>query len=117
AVGLTIAAADVASFREDFAKVAPRPEAGTALPLVDVELGGSFGLPTVEDLARLEPLGEANASPVFALPHVAVDDVRVVADGQHLKLRLRHGRSELTAFGRDMAHLADRIGKTVTLVG
>lgn len=117
AVGLTISADDVDAFREAFARVAPRPEAGTALPVVDVELSGSFELPTASDLARLEPLGEANAAPIFALPHVAVEDVRIVADGQHLKLRLRHGKRELHAFGRDMAHLADQIGKTVTVLG
>ncbi len=117
AAGVTLERERIEAFRAQFATVAPRPEARLAPPRVDVELSGSCSLPTVADLMRLEPLGEANAQPIFALPQVAVDDVRTVADGQHLKLRLRHGRTVITAFGRDLAHRADGIGDRVTVVG
>ena len=66
---------------------------------------------------RLEPLGEGNAQPVFAIRDAVVEESRIVADGQHLKLTLRHGRKILTAFGRDMAHRIDELGDTVTAIG
>ncbi|HJL24047.1 MAG TPA: DHHA1 domain-containing protein, partial [Polyangiaceae bacterium LLY-WYZ-15_(1-7)] len=117
AAGLTIREERIDVFREAFSARAPRPEAGEALPLVDVELDAAYPLPTVEDLMRLEPLGEGNAQPVFAIRDAVVEESRIVADGQHLKLTLRHGRKILTAFGRDMAHRIDELGDTVTAIG
>ncbi|MEM9071433.1 MAG: single-stranded-DNA-specific exonuclease RecJ [Myxococcota bacterium] len=117
AAGVTLEMGELDEFREGFSVATPRPEARQTPPTVDVELSSGRDLPSVADLMRLEPLGEGNAQPLFALKNVQVDDVSVVADGQHLKLRLRHGMRVLTAFGRDMASEADQIGDRVTVVG
>ena len=114
---MTVEPERISAFAEAFGKVTPRPEAGTTPPTVDVELDEDIPLPTVADLMRLEPLGEANAQPVFALRGVKVENASVVADGQHLKLRLRHGRRIITAFGRDMANRVDDVGDRVTAIG
>ena len=117
AAGVTVDPAHLEAFGEAFAQVTPRPDARTTPPTVDVELDEDAALPSVEDLMRLEPLGEANAQPVFALKHAIVEDASVVSDGQHLKLRLRHGRRIVTAFGRDMANRVDDLGARVTAIG
>lgn len=117
AAGVTIDPRRLDAFADAFGRVTPRPEAGTTPPTVDVELDEDSALPTVADLMRLEPMGEANAQPVFALKHLVVEDASVVSDGQHLKLRLRHGRRVITAFGRDMANRVDDVGDRVTAIG
>ncbi len=117
AAGVTLHQERLPAFREAFGAVTPRPEARNAPPLVDVAIGPGMELPSVDDLMRLEPMGEGNAQPLFALEGARVEDVSVVADGQHLKLRLRHGDQVLTAFGRDMAAWADDVGSTVTVIG
>ena len=117
AAGLTLAPEKLEAFRAAFASETPRPDAQQDLPLVDVELGDRYPIPSVNDLMQLEPLGQANAQPLFALPKAAVEDVRILSDGQHLKLRLRMGRTVLSAFGRDMAHRAEDLEDSVTAIG
>lgn len=117
AAGVTVHQDRIGALREAFAQRTPRPEARRAPPLVDVVIGPDMELPSVDDLMRLEPMGEGNAQPVFALEGAQVEDVSVVADGQHLKLRLRHGGQVLTAFGRDMASRIDDVGSRVTVIG
>ncbi len=117
AAGVTVREDRLDALRAAFAEVTPRPAARLTPPTVDVSIGAGMELPSVDDLMRLEPLGEGNAQPLFALEDAQVADVSVVGDGQHLKLRLRHGGRVLTAFGRDMASRADDIGSTVTVIG
>lgn len=117
AAGVTIRAENLDAFRDAFRDAAPRPEAGRDLPLVDVELGPGYPLPSVNDLMRLEPLGEANAQPLFALRDAVVEDASLVGDGQHLKLRLRLGDRRLTAFGGGMASQVDELGSHCTILG
>ena len=117
AAGVSLPASRIEDFREAFAANTPAPEAAERKLEVDVELGGDFAIPTTRDLARLEPLGHSNRPPRFALPGAQVEDARVVGDGQHLKLRLRHGDVVLGAFGARLAHRIDDLGTEVTAVG
>ena len=117
AAGLTMKAEEIPAFREAFSAVAPRPEAGVALPLVDIELNGSFPLPSVHDLMQLEPIGEGNAEPVFALRDAHITEARTLSDGQHLKLRLKLGDRYVSAFGANLAHRLETLGDRVTAVG
>ncbi|MFK8001119.1 MAG: single-stranded-DNA-specific exonuclease RecJ [Polyangiales bacterium] len=117
AAGLTMETDKIPAFREAFSAVAPRPEAGVALPLVDIELDGRFPLPSVRDLMRLEPMGEGNAEPVFALRDAHITEARTLSGGQHLKLRLRVGDRYVSAFGANLAHRLEALGDRVTVVG
>ncbi len=117
AAGITIRPEHIEPFREAFFEAAPRPEAGQDLPLADIEVGPEFPLPSVEDLMRLEPLGEGNAEPVFALPAVRVAEARTLSDGQHLKLRLQIGRRSVSAFGPNLAYRMESLGEQVTALG
>ncbi len=86
-------------------------------PLADVELqANTFELPGAADLALLEPLGEANAEPVFAVPEARVL-TRHVVGGAHLKLSLRLGTSVFTAFGFDLAGSAIEAGQDIRALG
>lgn len=118
AAGVTLPADHVPRFAELFAEAAPRPEANTAPPTVDIEITAGVPLPHPDELMRLEPLGEGNRPPLFALRDVLVDDVRLVGDGAHLKLTLRHddGR-RVGVFGAGMAHRIDDIRERVTVIG
>ena len=121
AAGLTVEAPRLDALRAAFADVAPRDDAAAPTPEVDVTLGGPMPLPAADELRRLEPLGEGNPAPRFALPDAEILDARSVMDGQHLKLRVRFEERVLSAFGRDMAHLLDEgideKGSRVTLLG
>lgn len=119
ACGLTVRQAKLDALAAAFADATPRSlaSAPSADPLVDVELSeGTFALPCAADLAQLEPLGEANAEPVFALPAARVL-TRSVVGGSHLKLSLRFGAATLSAFGFELAALAVEPGQDVRALG
>ncbi|MEM9861207.1 MAG: single-stranded-DNA-specific exonuclease RecJ [Myxococcota bacterium] len=117
AAGVTIDPANIDAFAERFAQASPRPEAGQSPPLADVEIGGTIKMPSLEDLMRLEPLGEGNEQPVFALKDARVLEARDLSDGQHLKLRLQVGQSVVSAFGPNMGHRVEELGERITALG
>ncbi len=117
AAGLTMDAGKIDALRSAFSEVAPRPEEANKAPWVDVELDEKWPLPSVRDLLMLEPVGEGNPRPTFALRDCRVADARVIGDGQHLKLKVVHRDRAINAFAPFMAAEIDRIGDRVTLGG
>jgi single-stranded-DNA-specific exonuclease len=120
AAGLSLPAGRVEGFRSSF-DGACRTMRRALPPLdsshrIDVVIGDGFPLPTAEELAMLEPVGEGNEEPRFLLSGARVDDVGLVGEG-HLKLALRVGDQRLTAFGWEMGDLAGALGEKVDLFG
>jgi single-stranded-DNA-specific exonuclease len=120
AIGVTLAADQLERFRADFAAATSGLGSGESGPRpseVDVQLGvDGFGVPLASELARLEPLGEANRSPCFLLDPAEVLDSSEVGTG-HLKLRLRVAGRELSAFGFDMAAQRPAVGARIRALG
>ncbi len=120
AAGLSLDASRLERFRADFDDACRTMRAELppldATPWVDVVIGDAFPLPTAQELAQLEPVGEGNAEPMFLLEGAAVDRVDVVGQG-HLKLALRAGGRPLTAFGWEMGDLAGEVGDRVDVYG
>lgn len=120
AAGLSLEASRLEAFRARFDDTCRRMRAQLppldATPQVDVVIGDAFGLPSAAELAMLEPVGEANAEPLFLLEGAHVEDVSVVGQG-HLKLALRMGDHRLSAFGWEMGLLSNEVGARVDLLG
>lgn len=118
AAGMTLRAERLDAFRACFADASAGFRAADAeRPVVDVEVDGDrYPLPSISDLARLEPLGQGNAIPLFSFPGAQVADRRIVGDG-HLKLKLRVGDQQVSAFGRDMGGLRDELPDIVCPLG
>jgi single-stranded-DNA-specific exonuclease len=75
----------------------------------------TYTLPRGPELALLEPLGESNPEPVFeACGEVVRADV--VGDG-HLKLVLRVGARELSAFGYELSEKAPKLASRARVFG
>ena len=119
AAGLSIAHERLESFRACFSEASGQLGAQGALSegIVDVPLDGDqFPVPSASDLTQLEPLGAANAEPVFFVPEARVVEAGHVA-GEHLKLELRVGSRSLRAFGYDMAAIPVAVGDAVRVIG
>ena len=72
-----------------------------------------ISIPLVRELKRLEPFGNGNVKPLFALRHVPVRSLRAIGrDGQYLAFSLRTGSSDMAGvyFGdsRAFASAVDR---------
>lgn len=120
AIGVTIASDRLDAFRADFLAATSRlgSDQGGPQPVqVDLCIGSDgFGVPLASELARLEPLGEANPVPQFLLDPAEVLDSGEVGTG-HLKLRLRVAGRELGAFGFDMAAQRPPVGSRIQALG
>lgn len=123
AAGLSLDAAHLEAFRGEFDDACRSMRAELppldATPWVDVVIGDDFPLPTAEELAMLEPVGEGNAEPQFLLEGAKVLSADVVGKhGQgHLKLTLEAAGGRLTAFGWEMGDVAGEVGATVDAYG
>ncbi|MDH5674910.1 MAG: single-stranded-DNA-specific exonuclease RecJ [Myxococcales bacterium] len=120
AAGFSLAASDVDAFRKAFeeavAELASAPS-GAEPALAEAALGpGGYPLPTADELWQLEPLGQANAEPVFFFPEAKVRRARVVGDG-HLKLELEVSGQSVSGFGLGLGDRAPRNGSTIQALG
>lgn len=105
AAGLTVRADRIEALRENFEQ-ACMELACERVEVDEVAVDARFHadgyrLPQAAELTLLEPLGEANPEPLFAAEGEVLR-ADVVGAG-HLKLLLRIGARELSAFGYDLA--------------
>jgi len=99
AAGLSVERRALDAFRASFADASPAGSfAKTTVTEVDVEIGGAFRVPTLEDLQRLGPFGEGYPVPTFMLEAHVIDSTGVGEAGAHGKLKLRVGQDSLRAF-------------------
>jgi len=99
AAGMSLSKRALDSFRASFQEATRNADFGQAQSAeVDVALGGAFRVPTVEDLRRLGPFGEANPVPTFLLDAHVVEATGVGEGRVHGKLKLQVGQDCVRAF-------------------
>jgi single-stranded-DNA-specific exonuclease len=69
---------------------------------VDIALGGSFRIPTVDDLWRVGPFGEGHPAPTFLVDALVIEATGVGEGQAHARLMLRVGREDFRAFAPGM---------------
>ena len=103
AAGLSLSKSALDSFRASFVGVSQGVGLGQRSPTqVDVELGGAFAVPTVDDLQRLGPFGEGHRVPTFLVDAQVVEATGVGEGRAHGKLKLRVGQDSIRAFAPGM---------------
>mgnify|MGYP004466553295 FL=1 len=122
AVGLTLKKDKFEQFYEEFEKVAEKNKTENIVPIINVDAKielNEIDKTVVEDLKQLEPFGEANKMPVFALKNIRIDSIRALSEGKHLKLTLRDNNQIINAIGFNIGELANeyKIGDKVDLAG
>jgi len=119
AVGFSLQAENIPLLRDVFGTAcAELAETASERPLreIDLHLGGEgYALPRASELHKLEPFGEANPDPL-CLIEAEVVRASIVGEG-HLKLALRIGEREFSAFGYQLGKFATVLGRHVRLVG
>lgn len=91
AAGMTLPSENIAAFSKKMNELAGRwLTAEDFIPTVHVDMTcaiDALSLQTIEQLQRLAPFGQGNASPQFVLSDVSVNDLRLLGkEQQHLKL-------------------------------
>ncbi|MBM4125134.1 MAG: single-stranded-DNA-specific exonuclease RecJ [Nitrospira sp.] len=111
AAGLTIQESRIPMLQDRFAEIAGG-WVGTGSPLPQIHVDAEVNLHEVDqqlvrELGMLHPYGAGNPEPIFAVKNVAILNQRVVGE-RHLKLTVRHGRSQpFDSIGFRMGSLAD----------
>lgn len=102
AVGFTVESSRLEELKQRLNKVAARDMAAEATQRrlwIDAEVRAediSFSL--LEELEKLKPFGTGNPVPVLLLRGALAGECRVVgSNGQHLKLKIKHGDREMDA--------------------
>lgn len=101
---------EVAAQRLDGLQLTPAIEIDAELDLQDIDWA------LLGHLEKLEPTGEANATPLFMSRNVQVYSHRAVGDGSHLKLDVGDGRCKFGCIAFRQGAWAPTLPKRVDLV-
>ena len=122
AIGITLKKDMVKKFSQKVEQIAKESKIEEIVPVIyidsKIELN-EINKQMVESLKQLEPFGEGNKMPIFAIKNLKIDSIRALSEGKHLKLTLRENNTIINAIGFNMGKLADdyRIGDKINVVG
>ena len=122
AIGITIKKDNFDKFANELEQIAKDSKIDEIVPIINVDAKinlNEVNRETVESLKQLEPFGEGNKTPIFALKNLKVDSIRSLSEGKHIKMTLKDGNSVVNAIGFNLGYLADeyRIGDKIDVVG
>jgi len=122
AIGITIKKDNFDKFSNELEQIAKDSKIDEIIPIINVDAKinlNEVNRETVESLKQLEPFGEGNKTPIFALKNLKVDSIRSLSEGKHIKMTLKDGNSVVNAIGFNLGYLADeyRIGDKIDVVG
>lgn len=122
AIGITIKKDNFDKFANELEQIAKDSKIDEIVPIINVDAKinlNEVNRETVESLKQLEPFGEGNKTPIFALKNLKVDSIRNLSEGKHIKMTLKDGNSVVNAIGFNLGYLADeyRIGDKIDVVG
>ena len=96
----TLKQENLSEFYKRFENFAKESKIEEIVPIINVDAKielSDINKKVIEDLKQLEPFGEANKMPIFALKNVKIDSIRSLSDGKHLKLTLREKNQVISA--------------------
>ena len=122
AIGITIKREMVEEFSNEVEQIAHNMHIEEIVPIIQID--GKIELNNISkemvaSLKDLEPFGEGNKTPIFAIRNLKIDSIRALSEGKHLKLTLKENNIMISAIGFNMGELVQeyKIGDKVDLVG
>ena len=100
AVGINVKKENFEKFKEKFEEIAKQKN-------------------IVESLKELEPFGEENKMPLFAIKNLKIDSIRALSEGKYLKLTLKDNKNIINAIGFNLGYMSNeyKIGDKIDVVG
>ena len=122
AVGVTIQKENLKKFADQIEQIAEQSNIKEIEPIINIDAEVNLDEVTidyVESLQKLEPFGEGNKVPLFAVRNLKIDSIRAISEGKHLKLVLKNSNNLINAIGFNIGSLAEeyKIGDKVDVVG
>ena len=109
AVGLSIKEENLPLLQERFENIAKKSNINKLTPIlkIDSELDlEEISKQDIDSLSILEPVGEQNPMPIFALKNLKIDSIKTLTEGKHLKLSLKNEKNTyINAIGFNLGNL------------
>ena len=122
AIGITIKKENVQKFYDKIEKIASDMKVNEIIPVIQIDSKISLNnidKDMVASLKQLEPFGEGNKTPIFAIRNLKIDSIRALSEGKHLKLTLKENNTMINAIGFNMGNLVQeyKIGDKIDVAG
>ena len=122
AVGININKNNFEIFKNKFEEIAKEKHIDEIVPILKIDALinlDNINKEMVESLKELEPYGEENKMPLFAIKNLRIDSIRALSEGKHLKMTLKDDKNMINAIGFNLGHLSSeyKIGDKIDIVG
>ena len=108
--GVSLKKENLEKFKKDINSYIQELKLTESTPIINIDMeidAKDLNLNDVREINRLEPFGEANQTPIFAIKNVKISAIRAITDGKHLKLRIKEGNTQIDAIGFHLGEYAD----------
>ena len=122
AVGINVKKENFDKFKEKFEEIAKQKHIEEIVPILKIDALinlDEIDKNIVESLKELEPFGEENKMPLFAIKNLKIDSIRALSEGKHLKLTLKDNKNIINAIGFNLGYMSSeyKIGDKIDVVG
>ena len=122
AVGINVKKENFEKFKEKFEEIAKQKHIEEIVPILKIDALinlDEIDKNIVESLKELEPFGEENKMPLFAIKNLKIDSIRALSEGKHLKLTLKDNKNIINAIGFNLGYMSTeyKIGDKIDVVG
>ena len=122
AVGINVKKENFEKFKEKFEEIAKQKHIEEIVPILKIDALinlDEIDKDIVESLKELEPFGEENKMPLFAIKNLKIDSIRALSEGKHLKLTLKDNKNIINAIGFNLGYMSSdyKIGDKIDVVG
>ena len=122
AVGINVKKDNFEKFKEKFEEIAKQKHIEEIVPILKIDALinlDEIDKNIVESLKELEPFGEENKMPLFAIKNLKIDSIRALSEGKHLKLTLKDNKNIINAIGFNLGYMSNeyKIGDKIDVVG
>ena len=123
AVGLSVSKEKLPILQEKFEAIAKQANIEELLPIIKIDSIVNIdhvNQQMVESLSLLEPIGEGNKMPIFAIKNLKIISIRALSEGKHLKLTLKSEKNTyVDAIGFNLGEKTNEfvIGDKIDIAG
>lgn len=122
AIGITVESANFEVFKSSVLNYAKEKHIEDIVPVLNIDEKlqlKDITMKDVQDLALLEPFGEANKPPLFQINNVKIETIRTLSEGKHLKMDIKDDNTKFGTIGFNLGSLANeyKIGDKIDIAG
>lgn len=122
AVGLSLPKENLEKFSEKIKEISKNIDLEQLVPVIKIDkilTAKDLEIENIESLKILEPFGEGNKNPLFAIKNAKITSIRTLTEGKHIKIAVNIDGKNIDVVGFKMGELVDEflIGDKIDIAG